>query len=333
MPKAAILTPGPTTDECFDPKDIARLAERCEVVDPHWPEKPTPEQLAEAGRGADVWIAGWNTPPLPDAAFDAAPGLRLLAYSAGSTRSLLTPDFWKRGVALTTANGPLAIGVAETSLGFLIASAKRMWEFRDRTRQGRWGRGELVPGMKELFDTTVGVVSASKVGRHFLTLLRPFEVRRLLFDPYVSAKEAESLGAEKAESLADMAPQCDYLVICAPNLPETRAMVSRDILKSLPDDCIVINAARGAVIDEPAMVEELEKGRLFACLDVTHPEPPAPESPLWRLPNVVLTPHIAGCANNARRRLGRAMVDEVLRFLDGQPLNFGVTEEQWRIMA
>ena len=131
----------------------------------------------------------------------------------------------------------------------------------------------------------------------------------------------------------EMAKRCDYLVVCTPSLPETRHLVSREVLRALPDDCIIINCARGAVIDETALVEELQKGRLFACLDVTDPEPPTPESPLWTLPNVVLMPHIAGHARNAQQRQGNFTVRAILDVLSGQPGSWCLTEKQWRIMG
>lgn len=331
-PLVAFLTNNHASTICFSQRDLERLAERC-AIRMERPERVAGDAVADMGRGADIWVTGWGTPRLPLAAFDAAPALRLVAHSAGSTKGLLPEGFWSRGVALTTANGALAVSVAEGMLGFLIASSKRMWQYAAHTRAGRWRQGEELEHVRELYETTVGVVAASRVGKHFLRLLGQFEVHKLLYDPYVTVEQATALGAEKIEDLLAMAPRCDYLAICAPALDATRHLISAEVLQALPEHCTVINASRGAVIDEPALVAELQRGRLFACLDVTDPEPPPEDSLLRRLPNVILTPHITGSIRNACCRQGRFVIDDILRFLDGRPMEWGVTESQWRIMA
>ena len=331
-PLAAFLFPPKFVKACFAESDLERLRERCEVRDEKR-EVIKSADIAGLGADAEIWVTGWGTPPLPPEAFERAPRLRHVAHSAGSTRRLLPEEFWKRGISLSTANGALAIGVAEYILGLLIVSSKRVWQWREEARRKAWRSEAEIARMKELYGTTLGILSASRVGRHLITLTEPFSVKRLLYDPFVTAAEARKLGVEKAESVLEVAKGCDYLVICTPSLPETRHLVSREVLRALPDDCILINCARGAIIDETALVEELQKGRFFACLDVTDPEPPKPESPLWTLPNVVLTPHIAGHSWNARQRQGNYTVSAILDVLDGRPGGWCITEKQWRIMG
>lgn len=331
-PVVAFLTNAYATDLCFAPDDLERLAGVCEVRATR-PERVEPDDIAVLGRGADVWVTGWGTPSLPAAAFASAPRLRLLCHSAGSTRYLLPADFWTRGIALMTANGALAVDVAETTFGFLIASGKRLWQLAQHTRQGRWGWAEQAPYIKEFYGKTLGVVSASQVGRNVLRIAGVFSLRRVLYDPYVDAAQAAELGAEKIDDLLELARQSDFLVVCAPALDATRRLIDRDVLRALPDDCILVNPSRGSVIDEAALIEELRRGRLFACLDVTDPEPPAEASPLRSLPNVILTPHVAGAVSNGCRRQGRYVVDDILRFVAGRRPQWLVEERQWAIMA
>lgn len=330
-PVVAFLTPKSITETCFSAEQIARLSERCDVRDTR-PEAVESADLPTLGEGADVWVTGWGTPPLTPEAFDAAPDLRLVAHSAGSTRRLLPEGFWTRGIALATAGRAIAIAVAETALGFLITAGNDLWRLSAHTREGKWGGYDAKRAVNP-YAATAGVVSASAVGRHFLKIAGVLDISKLLFDPYVDAADARSLGADKVDDLLDLARRSDYLVVCAPKLPATNRMISREVLRALPDHCIVINTSRGAVIDEAALIEELSKGRLFACLDVTEPEPPAADSPLRALPNVVLTPHVAGQVNNARKRQGRWIADSILSFLDGGEMCGNVTEAQWQIMA
>ncbi|MFN3982849.1 MAG: NAD(P)-dependent oxidoreductase [Caldilinea sp.] len=176
-------------------------------------------------------------------------------------------------------------------------------------------------------SSVIGIVGASNVGRHVIELLRPFRAQALLYDPYVSDQEAERLGVTKVE-LPELVRRADILSLHAPAVPATYHMISRELLQQMKDDAVIINTARGALIDEPALVEELSKGRFFAFLDVTDPEPPVPDSPLRRLPNVVVTPHLAGCITDCGH-LGEMAVEELRRFFAGEPPLNRITPDQF----
>jgi phosphoglycerate dehydrogenase-like enzyme len=142
-------------------------------------------------------------------------------------------------------------------------------------------------------------------------------VHILLYDPYVGEEQARSMGVVKVE-LDELVQEADVISLHAPALPATYHMIDARRLSMMKDDALIINTARGSLIDEEALIRELEKGRFFAFLDVTDPEPPAPDSPLRRLPNVVVTPHIAGCIENCTR-MGERAVEELRRFFAGEP--------------
>jgi phosphoglycerate dehydrogenase-like enzyme len=165
-----------------------------------------------------------------------------------------------------------------------------------------------------------------------LRLLAPFDLRPLLADPYVTAADAAELGAELVE-LPDLFRRSDVVSVHAPALPETRGLVSAALLALLPDGATLINTARGALIDEYALIAQLRTGRISAVLDVTEPEPPAVDSPLWQLPNVLLTPHAAGALGTELFRLGTCAADELARFAAGEPLAFAVDPSRLAVLA
>jgi phosphoglycerate dehydrogenase-like enzyme len=169
------------------------------------------------------------------------------------------------------------------------------------------------------------------VGRHVIKLLRPFGVRVLLYDPYVSAEEASQLGAEKVE-MDDLVARADIVSLHAPGKPETYHMLSAERLAMIKDDALLINTARGTLVDEAALVGELAKGRFFAFLDVTDPEPPAADSPLRQLENVVITPHSAGCIEDCGR-MGEMAVEELRRFFAGEPPLYRVAPDMMTRIA
>ncbi|TXI04065.1 MAG: hydroxyacid dehydrogenase, partial [Rhizobium sp.] len=142
----------------------------------------------------------------------------------------------------------------------------------------------------------------------------------------VSAGEARQLGAELV-SLPELMDECQTVSLHAPLLPATRHMINADMLARLRSGATLINTARGGLIDQAALEAELTSGRLSAFLDVTEPEALPENSPLYDLPNVVLTPHIAGAIGNERQRLGRLVVDEIERFVTGKPLQHSLTLE------
>src|SRR5207249_1611758 len=164
----------------------------------------------------------------------------------------------------------------------------------------------------------------SRVGREVLRLLKHYpRLRVRVYDPYLSADEAAELGVEKAT--LEQVCGCDVVSVHAPSIPATRHMLNARTLALLPDHAVLINTARGSLLDEAALVAEVRRRPLYVYLDVTDPEPPLADAPLRREPNILLTPHIAGAMNQARRDMGRLAVDEVLRFLHNEPLEHEVT--------
>ncbi|MGH3164865.1 MAG: NAD(P)-dependent oxidoreductase, partial [Trebonia sp.] len=170
----------------------------------------------------------------------------------------------------------------------------------------------------------VGVVGASRVGRRVLDLLVNLDVSVLLADPYVTGEEAAALGPAKT-TLEELLRVSDIVTRHAPALPETRQMIGKEQVAEMKDEAVLINTARGALIDTDALIAELRTGRIEAVLDVTDPEPLPRDSPLFDLPNVQLTPHIAGAMGNEVPRLLEQAVAEVERLAAGLPLSHPVT--------
>jgi phosphoglycerate dehydrogenase-like enzyme len=148
----------------------------------------------------------------------------------------------------------------------------------------------------------------------------------LLYDPFVSEEEAGKLGVLKVE-LPELMSRSDFVSLHAPNLPGLRHMINADLLKRMKDGATFINTARGALVDEEALLAELKSGRIQAVLDVTDPEPPDDGSPLYTLTNVIYTPHIAGSVGQECHRLADFAIDELERFIKGEPLQNSVKQE------
>ena len=286
-----------------------------------------PGVLAEA----EVILSGWGAPAMDGGFLAAAPNLRVVFYGAGSIRRVATPAFWERGLRITSAYAANAVPVSEYALAAILFSLKRGWHFAfSAQREKALPRQSQVPGA---YGSTVGLVSLGMVGRLVRERLRPFDLRVVAYDPFVTPEEAHVLGVDLM-SLEDLFASSDVVSLHVPLLPETEGMILGSHLASMKWNATLINTSRGAVVREGEMVEVLgERPDLWAVLDVTYPEPPEPDSRLYDLPNVVLTPHIAGSLGSECRRMGRLVVEELRRYVAGESLEHEITRERAVLMA
>ncbi|MFE5814592.1 hydroxyacid dehydrogenase [Streptomyces sp. NPDC056479] len=309
----------------FPPPLMARLMQTA-AIDPALVVRDFADPAtAEALAGAEVLITGWGCPRLDADALAAAPALRAVLHAAGSVRSLVGDALWKAGVAVSSAVTGNALPVAEYTLAMILLAGKDTFTHRERFRASHTYPSAAETAATGNVGRRVGVIGASRVGRRLLELLRPFDFTVLLHDPYVSAAEAAAFGAELL-SLEDLLRHSDIVSLHAPDIPETYRMLDGDRLALIRDGGVLINTSRGALVDPEALTDELVSGRLHAVLDVTEPEPLPAGSPLYHLPNVFLTPHIAGSLGNELERLGRIVVEELERVVDGVALVHEVRE-------
>jgi phosphoglycerate dehydrogenase-like enzyme len=280
--------------------------------------------------GADACLTSWGVARLDAEVVAAAPRLRAVAHMGGSIQRFVSEAMWERGIQVTSTAPALARSVAETTLGLMIVGMKRIWPLGRHVHDGGWRESPAWPA-RELHGKTVGIVGAGQVGRHVIDLLRPFGVQVLLYDPYLAAEDAAGLGAVLC-GLDELVHRADVVSLHAPAKPETHHLLNAERLAAMKDGALLINTARGSLIDEAALVAELERGRLYAFLDVTDPEPPAADSPLRRLDNVVVTPHLAGCIEDCVR-LGDMAVEELRRFFAGEPPLYPVTPDMLARLA
>lgn len=281
----------------------------------------------------EVLITSWGAPRIDAPALAAAPRLRAIVHAAGTVRFLAADEVWDAGVSVSSMADLNGLPVAEYTLAMILLENKRVLPITEEFRRSRTRPPEewYEPDAGN-FRKRVGLVSASRIGRRVAELLRPFDLEVVINDPYCDDDQIAALGAIKVE-LDELFATCDVVSVHAPLLPETVGMIGPDLLHAIKDGATLINTARGKIIDEAALITELRTGRFRAVLDVSDPEPPEPESPLWDLPNVVLTPHLAGSKGGEVRRMANGAIDEVDRILRGEPLRFRVPPERRNIVA
>jgi phosphoglycerate dehydrogenase-like enzyme len=312
----------------FRPEDLAKLTAVARVLGPIPGEKVDPAVLKSMLPGATVLISGWGTPSIDASILAAGDSLELIAHSAGSVKHLVNDAVYDRGIRVTTSAGVNAVPVAQLTIGLMITMLKQIPWIADAYRAGRSDEVKARHAVcRELQDLSVGLISASRVGREVLKLLAPYPRLTIkLYDPFVTPEQARQMGVQLVS--LEEACRCTIVSIHAPNIPETKHLFNAERLKLIPDHGILINTARGAIVDEAALVAEVKRRPLYVALDVTDPEPPKPDSPLRTAPNVLLTPHIAGAITQARLDMGALAIEETLRYLQ----TGNVTNEVTRAM-
>lgn len=323
--KIALLLPKARFEKAFTAEDLEKLEKLGEVKITS-PEEITPSLAAELIESTEACITGRGCCVLSKEILDRAPDLKIIAHVGGSIKPILSPEVWRRGLVLTSAAPVQAKAVAEFTLGLIILSLKRVFSHHLNLQKGHWREEKEMTQTKNLYQSTIGIIGASLVGRNLIRLLQNFSLTILLFDPFVDEREARKLGVWKT-SLEELMEKSDVVSLHAPALKSTQNMITRENLKLMKTGATFINTARGTIVNENDLVAELKTGRIFACLDVFEPEPPAPDHPLRKLPNVLLTPHIAGLVNEGYALEGRWAIESIEKYFRGEKLPYVITEE------
>jgi len=336
-PKVLYLPTEAHTRRVFRPEDFAQLTEEFDVTVNVHDASMTTEEVAEVIGEHKALITGWGAcPELTAEVMESADKLQIIAHSAGTVKAFLTQEIVEqylkpRGIVTFSGADAIAYNVAESAIGMMIMTArdwlKQAWHIRET---GGWRSPELCGEDQFLMGATIGVVSASMVGRQVLRLLEPWDCQILLYDPYVSAQEAEALGAEKVE-LEELFERSQIVTIHAPSIPDTDKMIGAQQLELLRDGATLINTARGSVIDEQALVQEAR--RLKICLDVTEPEPPEPDSHLRQSENIIMLPHVSGTGAYGYHRIGKATLQALRDHFAGRRVQGAVDYDRFSILA
>ena len=236
-------------------------------------------------------------------------GLDIVDISAATARGL---------PVVFTPEGPTE-STAEHAFMLMMAAARKLSYLDRATRDGRFHVRDEVVG-RELRGAKVGVVGFGHIGQRFAQMCRnALEMEVFAFDPFVDRAAIETWGAVFRDDLVRMAEEVDVLSLHCPSTPQTYQLVNSDVIQALGPKGFLVNASRGPVVDEAALIEALQQGKLAgAGLDVYDPEPPDENNPLFKLDNIVLTPHLASFTDEGRRRMGMTVAEDVLRVLNGE---------------
>jgi phosphoglycerate dehydrogenase-like enzyme len=262
---------------------------------------------------AQVWIPRGGG-RIPDGFLEGLPRLRLVQLlSAGAEQFIgKLPE----GVVLCNARGAHTPSTAEWAVTAALAAQRDLPSFVRQQDEGRWAAHTA----RSMVGARVLVVGAGDIGRGIGRMLSGFDVEL----SYVARTARE--GVHGTDELPRLLPEADVVVLIVPVTPETRGLVDAGFLAAMKDGALLVNAARGVIVDTDALLAELTAGRLRAALDVTDPEPLPEGHPLWSAPNLLLTPHVAGAVPDTNQRAAETVAAQLRRVLAGEPLANVVTD-------
>lgn len=310
-----------TMAEFLSPNDVARLNEivALEKLDFAGKTLVALKQYQDLLQQVEILITGWTTGEITDDILDLMPNLKLIAHSAGTVKQLLPGSTWSRGITVTSCAKTNAVPVAEFTLAAILFSNKRVLQLAHAYKTDRTERSKLIAAYPDIGNTgkTIGLVGGSTIGKLVAELLRPFDLDVLMYDPVLSEAETRHLGVRRVD-MTELLTISDIVSLHAPLLESTIGMIGKKELAQMRDGCTLINTGRGELTDHWALEAELKSGRINAVIDTTSPEPLPKDSAYYDLPNVLLTPHIAGSCGAELKLLGRALVKDIEAFTNGR---------------
>ena len=314
-PIALLLTSEALFSHFFPRENLKRLESVCD-----WSRSEGGTDSPELRRsiaGADALITTWHSPFLTLPMLGPSPRVRLIAHCGGEVKSRLEEAVVDL-LTVTNAPDPMAFPVAEMALAMILSLVRKLPDYERGMRAGCMVDNSRVAQGETLRGRRIGIIGFGRIGRSIARLLQPFEVEILVADPHLAEGSTRGLGVRRVE-LEELLPSSSVVVLAAGLTPESRGMLNSRRLALLPDSAILVNVARGGLVEMGPLLTELQSGRISAAIDVTDPlEPLPPEHELRRLPNVLLTPHVAAGGIETRRAMGAAAVESVVEFFAGR---------------
>ena len=275
---------------------------------------------------ADALITTWDSPRFGDDLTDSAPKLRFIGHCGGEVKSRFAASLFEK-LTITNAADPMARATAELGAAFLMYSARDIDRYRAAVGRSNQIFSEVHEhGTEELlYGREVAMIGLGRVGRALVDLMRGFALRWMVYDPFAPRSLADSYPVVFCE-LEPLLRKAHLLVLTAALTDQTRGLLNRKTLRLLPDGAVIINIARGGLIDLAALTSEVRRKRLRCALDVTDPEEPLKlNHPLRKLPGAILTPHVGGGGRHVRREIAGTVLNDLESFFAGKPVQNRVT--------
>ena len=274
------------------------------------------DELVKEAYDADVIVCTWGSIMFTKEVIDRLPNLKMIAYGGGSMANVVDEYAFQRGIKVLTGNYIFAQSVAEGCLAYTLCALRELERFMRQVREGGWNENWTNRG---LFGKKIGIVGFGEIAKNFVEMLKPFDMEILINSGHMTEDEAAGYGARKA-SREEIFETCDIVSLHIALNEKTKGSITRELMEKLQPHALLVNTARGEVVDEEAMEELLAQGRFNAAIDVFSQEPLPANSKLRKLPNAMLIPHMGGPTIDMREYIICSFAKDIKAFADGKPL-------------
>ena len=300
------------------PAGIELLKTRAEVIEGVFHPVASAADIEAALARSDAVVI--RSMPIRADRMDKAPRLKVIAKHGAGMDSIDIPAATERGIVVANSGDTNAFAVAQQAVALMMAVLRDVVNVDAIVRGGGYQQREKMTGLGDLWEATVGVVGVGNIGRHAARMVGAgFQAKVLGFDPLMSAADMKAVGVEKVDDLHALLRRADIVTLHLPLNAHTRGLIGRAELALMKPEAVLVNTSRGEIIDEAALVEALTEGLIAgAGLDVLEQEPPTLDNPLFKLRNVVLSPHVGGGSRVALKKTALATAEVILAVLDGR---------------
>ncbi len=325
--KTLIILNNPDLRDLIFPDAAIKRLERISEV--HW---LTDYSILEECIGEyDACISSWGSPRFTPEVLKKAKKLKFVGHAAGTVLPYMDEAIFEKGITVVNANRILSRATAEGAVAMMAVGSYHLQKYDRMMRSGGWANNDVewVPGLS---GQTIGLIGFGDISREVIRLLKPYNPRILLYSGHCSQEEAEGLGIHLC-GLDKLLESSSIISLHNTLTPKSKGMIGKQELGKMKDDAILLNTARAAIVDENALLEVLNTGRIFAILDVYEQEPLPMDHPLRSLSNVWLFPHIAAYSGYWKKQLGLSVVENLERFINGEKVFDQITLEKYKRMT
>lgn len=316
MQKLLITIPNGPIKDSFVPQEVREHLENLfDVTYNEGTENYSETELRQKLKGKDAVLTGWGTPKISEKILAGNETLKIIAHTGGSVAAIVDDYAYEKGIKVLSGNEIYAESVAEACVAYALCALRRIPDYIASTREGEWREENTL--WEGLLGQSIGLVSYGMITRHFVRMLQPFSPKIKVYSAHLSEEVLQENHMEKA-TLQEIFSTCKIISLHSALTERTYHMIDKALLQRIPDGAVLINTARGGVIDEDALIQELKKGRFRAVLDVYEQEPLPQDHPFRCLPNVYPLPHMGGPTYDRRRVVTECLADDIVRIANGE---------------
>jgi len=322
--KIAVLMPDNAVRNLFIPPQAAQELETLGTV--RWNDGGyEPHTLKQLLEGADICVTGWGCPILNEDLLGNKPSLRLVAHTGGTVAPIVSDFLYDQGIRVISGNEIYAESVAEGTVAYMLTALRRIPYYNGLVQQGHWK--DTSSKTEGLLDRKVGLVGFGAIARKLVPMLRAFKVDIMVYDPHIDDETCATYSMARAHSMEEVFSENDIVSLHLPRTQDTYHVVNSGMLSRLRDGALLVNTARGSVVDEEALAGELATGRISGILDVYETEPLPIDSKLRGLDNVILIPHMAGPTTDRCARVASVLIEDIRRMEKGHALKHEISRD------